>query len=213
MRGQAKQGNSKPRWRSVEKSAAIPVAAWLLATAVSLLSVAARASDVTMVSSCPPQAKLPVTFQIDCSRVKDAAKKQLCRPFIENVACKVFPAYRKIIGFNLEKRCPQVAYIIYEDAADWPHKGTPTGGMSYECKVDYMAQYSILYRSSIGPYDVHEILHHYHFGLPPLPNQHSLFEAAMIEARREIGDTAGYERFLAAAKSPSGFFLNWWNRL
>jgi hypothetical protein len=184
----------------LDKRPTLRVAVCVVA-AVSLLSAGAGATDVTTVSSCPQQARIPVTFTIDCSHLKNAANKALCRPFIENVACKVFPAYRKITGLTLETRCPLMLYTIYEETADWPHKGTPSGGMSYKCRVDYMARYSILYRSVIGPYDVHEILHHYHFALPPLPNQHSLFEPAMLEARRDIGDIPGFENFLAHAKA------------
>lgn len=128
-------------------------------------------------------------------------KRQLCRPVIENVACKVLLAYRKITGIKLEARCPALTYTIYQDAGDWPHKDIGACGFSYKCQVDYMAQYSILWRSDLGPYDVHEILHHYHFGLPPLPNQHSLFGPAMLEARREIGDERGYGQAMARARA------------
>ncbi len=41
----------------------------------------AVAQDVDTVTSCPGTAKLPVTFQIDCSHLTDLATKQLCHPF------------------------------------------------------------------------------------------------------------------------------------
>jgi hypothetical protein len=152
------------------------------------------AQDETAVSSCPGQPKIPVTFNIDCSHVSDAASKQLCRPFIENQACRVFPAYRKITGIKLEETCPSLKFTIYEDG-NWPHpKGE--GGLALHCAVDYLSQYSIKFRSNskLGPYDVHELLHEYQFALGPLPSMHVLFGPSMAEAMREVGDAEGYQQ-------------------
>ena len=161
---------------------------------VSFISPAALAQDQASVSSCPGQVKLPVSFQIDCSHVKDPANKQLCRPFIENQACKVFPEYRKITGIKLEQTCPSIKFTIYQDD-NWPHpKGE--GGLALHCSVDYLEKYSLVARakSPLGPYDVHEILHEYQLALGPLPSMHPLFTASMAEADHSLGDTNQYER-------------------
>ncbi len=166
-----------------------------------LFGCAALAQDQISVSSCPGAAKIPVAFQIDCSHVKDAASKQLCRPFIQNQACKVFPAYRKITGINLEATCRSIKFNIYDDD-NWPHpKGE--GGLAGNCGVDYLAKYSLLAHpaSSIGPYDVHELLHEYQLALGALPDAHVLFSSSMAEALREIGETAEYDRAIKNMRS------------
>lgn len=147
-----------------------------------------------IISSCPGQQKIPVTFQIDCSHLTDASLKEACRPFIENQACKVFPAYRKITGINLEDTCKSIKFTIYEDA-NWPHpKGE--GGLALQCGVDYLAKYSLVANptSKIGPFDVHELLHEYQIALGALPDAHILFTSSMAEALRQIGETQEYER-------------------
>jgi hypothetical protein len=129
----------------------------LIASACLLwLSPAIAAQEQITISSCPGQSKLPVTFEIDCFHVKDAATRELCHPFIENQACKVFPAYRKITGINLEQTCKSIKFTIY-DEDNWPHpKGE--GGLALHCAVDYLAKYSLQSHpgSKIGPYDVHD---------------------------------------------------------
>lgn len=164
------------------------------------LPVESLAQDQISVSSCPGQARIPVSFEIDCSHVKDAASKQLCRPFIQNQACKVFPAYRKITGINLEQTCKSIKFTIYEDD-NWPHpKGE--GGLALNCAVDYLAKYSIQSHagSKIGPYDVHELLHEYQIALGALPDAHVLFSSSMAEAEREIGETDDYDRSMKNMK-------------
>lgn len=156
----------------------------------------AAAQDQISVSACPGQAKIPVSFQIECSHVKDAATRQLCRPFILNQACKVFPAYRKITGIELEKTCKSIKFTIFDDD-NWPHpKGE--GGLALNCAVDYLAKYSLQShsQSKIGPYDVHELLHEYQIALGALPDAHVLFSSSMAEAMKEIGATDDYERDL-----------------
>lgn len=160
----------------------------------------AIAQDQITVSSCPNQPKTPVVFQIDCSHLSDAAVKQFCRPFIENQACKVFPAYRKITGINLENTCKSIKFTIYEDG-NWPHpKGE--GGLAMQCSVDYLAKYSLQShpKSKTGPYDVHELLHEYQIALGALPDPHVLFSSSMAEAMREIGETAEYEQAMKNMK-------------
>lgn len=154
----------------------------------------AAAQDQITISSCPGQPKMPVTFQIDCSHVGDATVKELCRPFIQNQACKVFPAYRKITGIHLEDTCKSIKFTIYDDG-NWPHpKGE--GGLALQCGVDYLAKYSLQShpRSKIGPYDVHELLHEYQLALGALPDAHVLFTSSMAEAMREIGETDDYQQ-------------------
>jgi len=163
----------------------------------------AVAQDVDTVTSCPGTAKLPVTFQIDCSHLTDLATKQLCHPFIQNQACKVFPAYRAITGIKLEDRCKSIKFTIYEDAT-WPHpKGE--GGLALNCAVDYLAQYSVKFRanSKLGPYDVHELLHEYQFALGALPSMHPLFASSMAEASRRIGDDEQYQRDIKQMRAES----------
>jgi hypothetical protein len=161
----------------------------------------AAAQDQVSVSSCPGQATLPVAFQIDCSHLTDAATKQLCKPFINNQACEVFPAYRNITGINLEDTCKSIKFTIYEDS-NWPHpKGE--GGLALHCAVDYLAKYSLQAHpnSKIGPYDVHELLHEYQMALGALPDAHVLFASSMAEATRKIGETDEYERLMKNMKA------------
>jgi len=156
-----------------------------------MLCAPAFAQDVITVSTCPDHPVLPVQFQVDCSHVADPATKQLCRPFAENQACKVFFAYRKITGINLEESCPTFKYTIY-DKDKFPQHGGDAGGYALRCGAALMADYSVLLQSQIGPYDVHEILHVYQQGLGALPYSHILFGPSMAEARREVGDNKGY---------------------
>ena len=165
---------------------------------------AALGGEVTTVASCPGQAAIPMKFVVDCSNVKDASDRKLCQPFIANQACKVFPAYRKVTGVGLDQRCPVLTYTIY-DHDNFPHSGG-AGGLSHDCRVDYIAQYALrpFARSSVGPYDVHEILHHYHMTVPVLTGitgMHVLFGPSMAEAEALIGDNVTHERTLRRIRS------------
>jgi len=163
----------------------------------------ALGQNLFMVSSCPGQGRLPVRFQVDCSHLTDPASKQLCRPFIENQACKVFPAYRKITGIKLEDKCTSILFTIYQDS-NWPHpKGE--GGLALNCAVDYLEQYSVKFRkdSKIGPYDVHELLHEYQLTLGPLPSVHPLFSSGMAEATRAVGDDEQYQTDIKRMRAES----------
>ena len=164
------------------------------------LASPAFAQDEISVSSCPGQPTIPVTLQVDCSHLKEATARQLCRPFIQNQACRVFPAYRKITGINLEDTCKSIKFTIYDDD-NWPHpKGE--GGLASNCAVDYLAKYSLYGHpnSKTGPYDVHELLHEYQIALGALPAMHVLFSSSMAEAMREIGETDDYERAMKNMK-------------
>jgi hypothetical protein len=177
----------------------------VLCVAFALFSAAAAtqglAQDWSSVASCPKIAKLPVTFSIDCSQVLKPDQKALCRPFIETVACKVFPAYREITRLKLEANCPSITYRIY-DKDRFPHSAGE-GGVALRCAVDYVADYSIDFRSKLGPYDVHEILHEYQAMLGALPDAHVLFTSSMAEAIRLIGDQETYSRRLQQMKEES----------
>ncbi|HEY6253358.1 MAG TPA: hypothetical protein VI685_25660 [Candidatus Angelobacter sp.] len=169
---------------------------WILAFSIICAGQVKTAdiNGVITVSSCPGQTVIPVTFQIDCSHLSDASAKELCTSFIHNQACVVFPAYRKITGIHLEDTCKSIKFTIYEDA-NWPHpKGE--GGLALQCAVDYLSKYSLQGhpRSTIGPYDVHELLHEYQIALGALPDAHVLFSSSMAEALREIGETDEYQR-------------------
>jgi len=150
------------------------------------------AEEPIVVNSCPGEGRIPVTFEVDCSHVRDPAARAQCRPFIENQACKVFPAYRRITGINLEKECAAITYTIY-DPDQWPHHERGEGGVALHCATELLSEVSVLFKSQIGPYDVHEMLHLYHSQLGALPYSHILFGASQLEARREIGDRYGYE--------------------
>jgi hypothetical protein len=165
------------------------------------VTATAFAQDVATISSCPGGAKPPVALEIDCSHVSADADKQLCRPFIQNQACKVFPAYRKITGIHLENTCKSIKFTIYEDS-NWPHPKGEAGGMALQCGVDYLVEYSIRShpKSKMGPYDVHELLHEYQLALGALPDAHVLFSSSMAEAEREIGETDDYERSMKNMK-------------
>jgi hypothetical protein len=171
----------------------------------------AFADDIISVATCPGQTSLPVSFQIDCSKVKDQGSKQLCKPFIENEACKVFFAYRKITGIKLEEpgpgNCSSIRYIIY-NRDDWPLQGGDSGGDALKCSVEYMADYSINVKAvtSIGPYDTHELLHEYQAALGALPYLHILFGPSQAEAMREIGDIEAYTRTIEQIRQTTETF-------
>jgi len=169
------------------------------ALSLTILCILAQAQDVITVSTCPKRPSIPVTFKVDCSHLSDLATKQLCRPFAENQACKVFWVYRNITGIRLEGTCPTFTYTIYEKDK-FPHPAGE-GGVALRCGADYIADYSVLIKSDIGPYDVHEILHVYQQELGALPYQHILFGPSMAEARRETGDEKGYEEALIRLKA------------
>ena len=166
-------------------AAAVPAVSW--------------AEEPIVVTSCPGQARIPVTFQLDCSHVRDPAARGQCKPFIENQACKVFPAYRRITGINLEKQCPQITYTLY-DKDQWPHQQGGEGGIAGRCSAELLSEFSVLIKSQVGPYDVHELLHVYQSQLGALPYPHILFGASQLEARREVGDHDGYEAGFARLK-------------
>jgi hypothetical protein len=171
----------------------------------------AFADDIISVTACPGQPSLPVGFQIDCSKVKDPGPKQLCRPFIENEACKVSPAYRKITGIKLEEprpgNCSSIKYTIY-DRDEWPLQGGDSGGEALKCSVEYRAEYSINVKAAtnIGPYDTHELLHEYQSVLGALPYLHILFGPSQAEAMREIGDVEAYTRTIAQIRQTTETF-------
>jgi hypothetical protein len=163
------------------------IAAFTNATAV--------ASDIAVVSSCPQRQHIPVEFKIDCSHLKDPATRKLCDVFGENQACRVFPAYRKITGINIERLCPTIRYTLY-DRANWPYG--PIGGVSFRCRIDQLAEYALRsnVKSTIGPHEFHEMLHQYqmaHKVLGQLTALHPLFSSSMLEAERELGEGAAYE--------------------
>jgi hypothetical protein len=175
--------------------------------AVALANAPAVALDVTVVSTCPQQQHIPVAFKVDCSYLKDAATKALCGPFADNQACKVFPAYRKITNIYVEQLCPTIIYTIY-DRDNWPNVGAG-GGISIECRIDYLAEYALVphAKSAIGPYEVHEILHQYQMAdetLAELTAFHPLFSSSMLEAEREVGDTQAYELGITRMKDDIG---------
>jgi hypothetical protein len=136
-------------------------------------------------------------FKVDCSHLKDATTRALCRSFADNQACKVFPALRKITGIHLERLCPTITYTIY-DRDNWP-TATVAGRMSIECRIDYLAEHALASRakSAIGPYELHEILHQYQMADETLREQtvsHPLFSSSMREAERAVGDMQAYDR-------------------
>lgn len=176
-------------------------AAWIAITP-------AFAQDHITVSSCPAQSKIPVTFAADCSHVNDAASKQLCGAFLQNQACKVFPAYRKITGIHLEDKCPSIQYNIYEKE-NWPYPNPKgEGGLAGKCVITIMADYSVNVKSKIGPYDLHEILHEYEFVDGPFIDEHPFFDPLQTEAAREIGDASGSQAYLARVKDEARQFGN-----
>jgi len=63
-----------------------------------------------------------------------------------------------------------------------------------------LSDFSVLLKSQIGPYDVHEMLHIYQSQLGALPYSHILFGSSQLEARREVGDRNGYEAGFARLK-------------
>jgi hypothetical protein len=178
-----------------------------LALAGALAAPAARAEAPTVVTNCPGQHKLPVTFGIDCSHVADPAARNLCKPFIENQACKMFPAYREITGIKLEDVCRSIKYTIY-DQDKWPAKSGDAGGMALHCAVDYVADYSIKMKAppKIGPYDTHELLHEYQDQLGAIPYQHILFGPSQAEAMRLAGDSEAHDRAVARMKQTTATF-------
>jgi len=168
----------------------------MLVSASFLAVLPARAQDSVSVSSCPGQPKIPVVFKADCSHVKDPSGKQLCRAFLENQACKVFPAYRKITGINLEERCPVMQYNLYEKE-NWPYPNLKgEGGLAGKCEITLLSDFSVKVQSRIGPYDLHELLHEYQALIGPFINEHPMFDPSQAEAAREIGDPQGAEAYV-----------------
>lgn len=167
----------------------LPIAS---ALAAAILSALVHGQDLVKVSSCPASGKLQVPFQVDCTNVADAAAKAKCRPFAENQACKVFPAYRAITGIHMEDICPVITYAIY-DKDKWPYQDSKDGGRSDKCGAQILTDFSLFNTSpEVGPIDVHELLHVYHSALGAIPYQHILFGPSMTEARHRIGDNTGY---------------------
>jgi len=154
--------------------------------------------------------KIPMIFSIDCSHLK-AGDRNTCEAFIENVACRAFPAYEKITQINLEKRCPQLTYTIYT-SQNWPHKNKPFGGLSQDCKADYIDENSVnqqWFELPSGPYDAHEILHHFQMSMG-LENtyEHPLFASSMAEAMKLIGDKPGFQNAIQGMENDITNFIN-----
>jgi hypothetical protein len=193
------------RPRSNASRGAVTALAIAVATLLAARPVLAQAP--VSVTSCPGEAKLPVSFEIDCSHVADPAVRALCKPFIENQACKVFPAYREITGIKLEEYCRSIKYTIY-DQDKWPLKEGDAGGAALHCAVEYVTDYSVKAKApaKIGPYETHEILHEYHEALGAIPYQHILFGPSQAEAMRLVGDADGYDRAIARMKQTTGTF-------
>jgi hypothetical protein len=186
----------QPRRRSSRRCRAALAATALLAAA----AAAGSAGDAIEVASCPGLDRSPITFSIDCSHVRDPAARLQCAPFIENQACKVFPAYRKITGINLEDHCPTISYTIY-DQDQWPFQGGDAGGYAGRCSAKLIADVSVLRKSALGPFDTHELLHVYQSELGAVPSPHILFASSQLEALREIGDKYGFESGFARLKA------------
>ena len=175
---------------------------WCVLWGTAGFSVQLLAQDVVTVDHCSGLAPPPVTFRVDCAHVADPQAKALCRPFAENQACKVFFSYRKITGIHLEDYCPAFTYTLY-DKNEWPKQPGDAGGFARKCGADLMTDGII--RSSIGPYDVHEILHVYQDNvLGALPDAHILFGPAMAEAQRGIGDGKSYWNTMSRMKAEVG---------
>jgi len=211
-------GDASPRTRenrvpSADGAIGGIVVALVIASASTLTPGTVFADDQTAVSSCAGQTTLPVTFQIDCSDVKDAGAKQLCKPFIENQACKVFPAYRQITGINLEETCPSINYTIY-DKDNWPGGGE-AGGLTLKCAVQYLAEYSLNTKAppNLGPYDTHELLHVYQAVLGAIPYAQILFGPSQAEAMRLIGDVEAYDRAVKQMTDTTANFEERFQRL
>jgi hypothetical protein len=167
----------------------------VVAVAAMLANASASASDIIVVSSCPQKQHIPVEFKIDCSHLEESATRNLCVPFAENQACKVFPVYRKITGIDVERLCPTIIYTLY-DRSNWPY--SVAGGISFRCRIDELAEYALRSneKSAIGPHEVHEILHQYqmaHKTLDQVTAFHPLFSSSMLEAERELGNSEAYE--------------------
>ena len=111
----------------VTSPAAALVAALAMTLASSLAAPAALAQAPTVAANCPGQPKLPLTFEIDCSHVADPAARNLCKAFIENQACKIFPAYREITGIKLTVTgvVPGITAEQFQAAAEDARKNCP----------------------------------------------------------------------------------------
>jgi hypothetical protein len=170
------------------------------ALVVAILTSWVHAQDVVTISSCPGSGKTQVTLEVDCTNVADATAKAKCRPFAENQACKVFPAYRTITGIHLEDICPVIKYAIY-DKDKWPYQDSKDGGRAGRCGAQILTDFSLFNTSpEVGPIDVHELLHVYQSDLGAIPYQHILFGPSMTEARHMIGDNTGYATEFVAMK-------------
>jgi len=170
-----------------------------------ILEVASKYS----VDSCGGS-KIPVTFSIDCSHVS-SDEWLACEAYIQNVACLSFPAYEKMTKVHLENRCPKIQYTIYT-SKQWPHKNIPAGGLSYDCKTDYVDSDSIEngeFMLPSGAYDAHEILHQFQTTMN-LNNtaEHPLFTSSMAEAMKLVGDKAGFANDIQKIQSEHDNLIN-----
>ncbi len=180
-----------------------PARRWRFAIALGLalgLAAGARAEEPVSVDRCAGTGPSPVAFRADCEHVRAPQDKALCGAFLENQACKLFPVYRKITGFNLARDCPVITYHLY-DKREWPHAGGSEGGFAGRCEMSLMTEFSVRLSSPLGPYDSHEMLHLYQAPLGALPQSHALFGPTQLEARRLIGDTAAFEQGFARLKT------------
>jgi len=157
--------------------------------------------EAARVESCPGNRNTPVVFLADCSHVTDGTAKQLCGAFLENQACKVFPAYRTLTGIHLEEKCPTMKYTIYEKE-NWPYPNLKgEGGLAGKCEITLMSDYSLKVKSKIGPYDLHELLHEYQMVAGPFSTEHPFFDVTQTEAAKQIGDAEGAEAYLRKVKN------------
>jgi hypothetical protein len=181
--------------------AKVSVIGWSVITLCVVAAIALQARPALVVASNDCASQIPVTikFSVYCDKVRDQQARGLCGRFITNQACKVFPAYRALTGIPLEKYCKNITYRLFDRDA-YPHdKG---GGISTPCEIHYIAGIvlNVSASPSIGPYEVHEILHQFQLAsavLREMTSRHPLFEVSMVEVKRRIGDVSGYQLSLA----------------
>jgi hypothetical protein len=149
----------------------------------------------------------PIDFHIDCSQLTDPLSIANCGPFLNDVACNVYPTYRAMTGVALERTCPRVTYVIWSAFNGAPN-GSDAGGYTDgpNCTIHYNEAYSVNPNAPQPPNpdglnpgpntygifsrDVHEILHLVHYAIDPRldgQNVHPMFDSSQLELSRELG--------------------------
>lgn len=145
------------------------------------------------VTECPNDSAssipLDVPFEIDCSDFSNRSEQ--CKTYLDNTACHIYPAFKKITQLSLKSNCSRVWYGISSESR-WHHSVAGYSDIP-DCKEYWVDTHSILAPAMGGSdFDSHELLHQlqslifYSYTI-----LHPLFITTVVEAQR-LGDPEGY---------------------